>query len=194
MGARVVLGLLLVLASSCARLPGATSSETTSDRATLKRDSITSSSSYIEKVRLTPVELPADRVPFVTQLEVNPATGKLRPHTYTSRGRRATVQLKVDAEGQVTGECGCDAEQAIIANQDRLIHLQHKQSQFLEDSLKETKVRIVEVPVPYTAWYDKVARVLAAVLLAGLLLLLWLYLDHRAARRSQPEQDDGRPI
>jgi len=46
-----------------------------------------------------------------------------------------------------------------------------------------------------TAWSDKVARVLAAAFIAVWLLgLRWLHFHHRAARRSQREQDDGRTI
>jgi hypothetical protein len=100
----------------------------------------------------------------------------------------------VDADGKVTGECGCEAEQAIIANQDRFLHVQQEKSQFMQDSLQQVKAQTIAVPVPYTAWYDKVARVLAAAFIAVLLVLLWLYFDHRAARRSQREQDDGRTI
>ena len=195
MGARVILALLLLVLSSCARLPQPTTSTTQStDRHTLRRDSSGTFQSYVEKVRLTPVKLPADRVPFKTKLELNPTTGKLKPASYSSRGKRATARIDVDAEGNVSGECGCEAEEAIIAAKDRIIQLHQEREQHLADALKEKQVSTVKVPVPYTAWYDKVARVLAAVLVAGLVLLLLLYLQHRAARRSQPENDDGGTI
>lgn len=182
---------LLLLCSSCGRRLLSTrstaptvSSTQSSEHQTLKHDSTTTNSSFVEKLRLTPVEVGADRVPFVTQVEVNAATGKLKPATYTSRGRRATVSLTVDADGKVSGECGCDAEKAIIASKDRLLERQQQVSQVLADYRKQHASRTVEVPVPLPlAWYDKVARVLALLLLAGLVLAVVLFIEHRRAQR-----------
>lgn len=180
MGARVSLllllcGPLLLGSAACTRKMAPATERATTER-TATKDSSSTNRSYVERVRLTPVEAAADKVPFVTQLEVDATTGKLKPATYTSRGRRATVQLAVDADGKVTGECGCDAEKAVIASFDRTVSNLQSQYQELKSEAQE-KVQ-VNVPVPYTAWYDYIARVLAILLVIGMLALLILYLLH----------------
>jgi hypothetical protein len=179
----IVGAALAIMATSCARLPTSSSSEQTTDRqSTQRRDSTATETTYRERIRLTPVEVAADTLGFQTQLEVLP-TGQLKPTTYTSRGRRATVQLKVDAQGKVTGRCGCDAEKATIASLDRELSQAHTQKQQQADTkyITHTIRKTVAVPTPYTAWYDWLARVVAIGLL---LLLLVLYIIHRFSRKA----------
>ena len=179
----IVGAALAMMATSCARLPTASTNEQRSETQSLqRRDSTGTETTYRERVRLTPVEVPADTVGFQTQLEVLP-TGQLKPATYTSRGRRATVQLHVNAQGKVTGRCGCDAEKATIASLDRELSQArtHKQAQADTRYITRTRTKTVVVPKPYTAWYDWLARFVAIGLL---LLLLVLYLIHRFSSRT----------
>lgn len=178
----IVGAALAMMATSCARLPTASTNEQQSETKSLqRRDSTGTETTYREQVRLTPVEVPGDSVGFETQLEVLPS-GQLKPATYTSRGRRATVKLKVDAQGKVTGRCGCDAEKATIASLDRELSQAHssKQQQASTQYITRTRTKTVVVREPYTAWYDWLARFVAIGLL---LLLLVLYLIHRFSSR-----------
>jgi hypothetical protein len=170
----MALCILVWACGGCARRLDTSTTQSTEHRST-QRDSSATERNYSEKVRLTPVEAGADAVDFETQLEVLP-TGQLKPATYTSRGRRATVNLKVDAQGKVTGKCGCDAEKAMIASLDRQLTEKQKQVQQKVTTHYRTRTITNTVRVPYTAWYDWLARFVAIGLL---LLLLIMYLIHR---------------
>ena len=167
-------GLLSLMATSCTRRSTPSSEQKTTHRST-QRDSTGTDRSYTERIRLTPVQLPADAVPFETQLLVLPS-GQLQPATYSSRGKRATVQLKVDAQGKVSGECGCEAQEATIASLDREVQQMKARVSKGTDHQEEDKIIHDVVREPYTAWYDWLARFVAIGLL---LLLLGLYFINR---------------
>ena len=180
---KALLMAVLLAGASCTHLPTSTSTEQTTDqRQSSRHDSTASETTYRERIRLTPVEVAADTLGFETQLEVLP-TGQLKPATYTSRGRRATVRLKVDAQGKVTGRCGCDAEKATIASLDRELTQAQSRQQQQADARVVTKYQrqVVHVPQPYTAWYDWLSRFVAIGLLV---LLLVLFLIHRFSSKS----------
>ena len=177
-----ILVMLLWMLEGCTRPLTTSTTQSTDHQSTTqssRRDSTATATTYQELIRLTPVRVGSDSVDFETQLEVQP-TGQLKPATYTSRSRRATVQLKVDAQGKVTGRCACDAEKATIASLDRELSQARQQVQQRASTKSEatttSKARQVSIPVPYTTWYDWLARIVAIGLL---LLLLALYLIHR---------------
>lgn len=124
-----------------------------------------------ETIKLDTVAIAADTSRVEAQLQVDPVSKKLKPFKAQSGGKRSKLTIEVDSAGQIRGQCNCEAERATIASKDTQI----KQLQ----AKAETSTTVEAVPIPYTAWYDVLARVVALLLTVIDLILILIYIIHR---------------
>ena len=160
-------GIACVAFSSCK----ATKPESSETKLVEKSETITKT----ETLKIDTVQVAADSSKIEGQLQVDPITKKIKPFKAQSGGKRAKATAEVDSAGNLKVKCNCEAEQALIVSKDTQIETLKAQAEKSES--------VKTVPIPYTAWYDRLARVVALLLTACNLIALIIYLLYRYRRK-----------